>query len=150
MAIDTKSQHVGNHGGTYTDNDGQSKQFTYIDHDKKQKISSHLSPSQNELEEMQKRQEDYTAWKIEFVLLLPAINIVDASGGVYNTLVKMDGEKVIWNKEAVSAHLKGNINSFLPTMIWRRTVPEASWFIPAWLNTDEEFFRKGEWKNLIP
>lgn len=34
MAVDKKSQHVGNHGGVYTDNDGQIKQFTYIDHDR--------------------------------------------------------------------------------------------------------------------
>lgn len=34
MAVDKKSQHVGNHGGVYTDNDGQTKQFTYIDHDR--------------------------------------------------------------------------------------------------------------------
>lgn len=34
MAIDKKSQHVGNHGGVYTDIDGQTKQFTIIDHDK--------------------------------------------------------------------------------------------------------------------
>lgn len=39
MAVDKKSQHVGNHGGTYTDIDGMSKQFTYIDHDKKSKMS---------------------------------------------------------------------------------------------------------------
>lgn len=41
MTVDKKSQHVGNHGGTYTDLDGQSKQFTYIDHDKKSKVSLH-------------------------------------------------------------------------------------------------------------
>lgn len=35
MAVDKKSQHVGNHGGRYTDIDGMTKQFTYIDHDKK-------------------------------------------------------------------------------------------------------------------
>lgn len=40
MAVDKKSQHVGNHGGRYTDLDGQSKQFTYIDHDKKTKIGT--------------------------------------------------------------------------------------------------------------
>src|SRR5882672_5157787 len=34
MATDKKSQHVGNHGGRYTDMDGMSKQFTYIDHDR--------------------------------------------------------------------------------------------------------------------
>ena len=34
MAIDKKSQHVGNHGGVYTDKDGMTKQFTIIDHDR--------------------------------------------------------------------------------------------------------------------
>lgn len=28
------SKHVGNHGGVYTDIDGQTKQFTVVDHDK--------------------------------------------------------------------------------------------------------------------
>lgn len=41
--MDKKSQHVGNHGGTYTDIDGMSKQFTYIDHDKKTTIFSGIS-----------------------------------------------------------------------------------------------------------
>jgi len=36
--MDKKSQHVGNHGGRYTDIDGNTKQFTVIDHDKKTKI----------------------------------------------------------------------------------------------------------------
>jgi hypothetical protein len=35
MAVDKKSQHVGNHGGAYTDGDGMRKQFTIVDHDKK-------------------------------------------------------------------------------------------------------------------
>ena len=38
MAVDKKSDYVGNHGGAYTDVDGQSKQFTYVDHDPKVKI----------------------------------------------------------------------------------------------------------------
>ncbi len=40
MAVDKKSQHVGNHGGAYIDNSGLSKQFTVIDHDRKPKIST--------------------------------------------------------------------------------------------------------------
>lgn len=39
MAVNKKSQHVGNHGGRYTDIDGMTKQFTYVDHDKKTTIS---------------------------------------------------------------------------------------------------------------
>jgi len=38
MAVDKKSDYVGNHGGAYTDVDGQSRQFTYVDHDPKVKI----------------------------------------------------------------------------------------------------------------
>lgn len=40
MATDRRADHVGNHGGAYTDIDGMSKQFTIIDHDKKTTISS--------------------------------------------------------------------------------------------------------------
>ena len=32
--MDKKSQHVGDHGGRYLDNDGMTKQFTYVDHDR--------------------------------------------------------------------------------------------------------------------
>ena len=48
MAVDKKSDHVGNHGGTYIDNDGQSKQFTYIDHDKKTKFAPTKPLSEDE------------------------------------------------------------------------------------------------------
>lgn len=47
MAVDKKSDYVGNHGGAYTDLDGMSKQFTYIDHDKKTiNIGNSDSPEQ--------------------------------------------------------------------------------------------------------
>lgn len=39
MAVDRKADHVGNHGGAYTDQDGMSRQFTYVDHDPKTRIS---------------------------------------------------------------------------------------------------------------
>ncbi len=39
MAVDKKSDYVGNHGGKYTDEQGLTKQFTYVDHDVKSKIS---------------------------------------------------------------------------------------------------------------
>lgn len=40
MAVDKKSDYVGNHGGAYTDENGMSRQFTYVDHDKKPTIST--------------------------------------------------------------------------------------------------------------
>lgn len=47
MGISDKSKHVGNHGGAYTDIDGNRKQFTIIDHDKKTKISAGISEKVN-------------------------------------------------------------------------------------------------------
>lgn len=34
MATDRKADYVGTHGGAYTDMDGMTKQFTYVDHDR--------------------------------------------------------------------------------------------------------------------
>lgn len=34
MAVDRKADYVGNHGGAYVDESGQTRQFTYVDHDR--------------------------------------------------------------------------------------------------------------------
>lgn len=47
MATDRKADYVGNHGGAYTDIDGMSKQFTYVDHDKKTTISLNSGKSES-------------------------------------------------------------------------------------------------------
>lgn len=149
MAVDRKADHVGNHGGAYTDNDGMRKQFTFIDHDKKLKISSHVS-SNKELEEISKKLEEYTQERIETVLLLPAINIYDASGGIYNSLLNITKTEAIWNEEAVKSYLTANISSFLPTLLWRRTVTMNYWHHPKWQEGDMDWLRSGEWKELTP
>jgi hypothetical protein len=71
MAVDRKSQHVGNHGGKYMDNDGMSKQFTYIDHDKKTKISK-LNSSEQEMERIKQELKDYRVDLQERILKIPA------------------------------------------------------------------------------
>jgi hypothetical protein len=54
--MDKKSQHVGNHGGRYTDIDGQTKQFTYVDHDRHTTRLKHwdYSRTEKELTELEK------------------------------------------------------------------------------------------------
>lgn len=47
MAVDRKADYVGNHGGAYSDIDGMSRQFTYVDHDKKLKITFNSTSSFN-------------------------------------------------------------------------------------------------------
>jgi hypothetical protein len=67
MATDKKSQHVGNHGGTYTDVDGMTKQFTMIDHDTKTTIASGISDKVDK--DWQKK---YKASLIQRITDLPA------------------------------------------------------------------------------
>lgn len=52
MAIDKKSEHVGDHQGRYTDENGMTKQFTYIDHDKKVSIPVSKSDNKNLAEDL--------------------------------------------------------------------------------------------------
>lgn len=71
MAVDKKSDHVGNHGGTYIDNHGMTRQFTYIDHDKKSKMSF----SETSDEEKEKIKNDMIVYRksiIDRILDVPA------------------------------------------------------------------------------
>lgn len=68
MAVDKKSQHIGNHGGVYTDNEGMTKQFTYIDHDKKATISL----SHDDRKPKDGWQEEYRTLLIERITEQPA------------------------------------------------------------------------------
>lgn len=71
MAVDKKSSHVGNHGGTYTDMNGMTKQFTYIDHDKKTKISTNKMTDK----EKKKVSTDLSAYRVSLqdrILCIPA------------------------------------------------------------------------------
>jgi hypothetical protein len=68
MAVDKKSDYVGNNGGAYTDGEGMSRQFTYIDHDKKAKISTSLS-SKTDYKQLLS---DYRLNLLERILSIPA------------------------------------------------------------------------------
>jgi len=70
MAVDRPGDYVGNHGGGYIDNDGQRKQFTYIDHDPKTKISGSV-PTDEEKEEFKKAVADYRELIIQEILEMP-------------------------------------------------------------------------------
>ena len=147
MAVDKKSDHVGNHGGAYIDNDGMRKQFVTVDHDKKTKISSYDGEA---LTSIQKKMDEFIAERIETVLLLPAVNIVGASGGKYDNLIKRTTTEIVWNEEAVKDYLTQNRTSFLPTLLWKRTVSQSNWHHPMWIDGDMDALRNGEWKKLTP
>lgn len=71
MAVDKKSDYVGNHGGAYTDIDGNRRQFTVVDHDPKTKISG-LVTSDKEKESIKAELSDYRKELIERILAVPA------------------------------------------------------------------------------
>lgn len=68
MAVDKKSDHVGDHGGRYTDMQGNTKQFTYIDHDPKSKLSAYIPDGTAAEKVKQHRLES-----IEKILSIPAV-----------------------------------------------------------------------------
>lgn len=71
MAVDKKSDHVGNHGGAYIDNDGNRRQFTYIDHDPKTTISG-STLSDKEQAVIKEGLKDYRQELVERILAVPA------------------------------------------------------------------------------
>ncbi len=64
-----KKDYVGNHGGAYTDIDGMRKQFSYVDHDKKTKIST---SSPEEKVDYEKFFKEYRASLIRRITDIPA------------------------------------------------------------------------------
>lgn len=131
----------------YRDIDGNMKTFTYVDHDIKPSISAHLPETKTEREEREEWMADYLEWRIELVLLLPAVNIVGVAGGIYDFLVKRT-DTIDWDKKAVRTHLTEDKDSFLPTLLWKRTVLMANWHHPMWMEDDREAIRRGDWKTL--
>lgn len=69
MAVDKPGDYVGNHGGGYIDNDGNRRQFTYIDHDPKTKITNSVSVDK---EAITKELSDYRELLIQEILNTPA------------------------------------------------------------------------------
>ncbi len=94
--MDKKSQHVGNHGGAYIDNDGMRKQFTMIDHDKKLQISTSVF-----------EKEDFTSFFIEYRKELVQ-RILDIPASIcpleyQDFTIRGEGEKVIrWDEIMVT------------------------------------------------
>lgn len=71
MAVDRKADHVGNHGGAYTDIEGNRRQFTVIDHDPKTKISGSVT-TDKEKQIIKEGLSDYRKELIERILAIPA------------------------------------------------------------------------------
>ena len=159
MAVDRKADYVGNHGGAYTDENGMSRQFTYVDHDRK--LSSRVSGGESKEYKAQKKKklEDLKAQikkrndeKIEQILCLPAINavmshddFVDAQ--LYEEFITRSADiGITWNEEMVrsACTINHELCRNLHIRVWRYTVKPEFW------NEDmsHEDILNGEWKKL--
>jgi hypothetical protein len=130
MAVDKKSDHVGNHGGTYIDNDGQSKQFTYIDHDKKTKVAPSKPLSEDERASLKDSLKQYEQNMIEEILAFPAVNAVRNPFGLYEEFVIRSESGITWHEQMVreACSINDTLRRNLHTQLWRRTVKEQFWF----------------------
>jgi hypothetical protein len=127
MATDKKSQHVGNHGGGYTDINGMSKQFTYIDHDKKTKIST---AKEENPEQIKRAIKDHTYKAIRAILSMPAVNVVRNPDDLYEEFVIRDPEKgVIWNDTMVfdACSINDILRYNMFNQVWKATVKMQYW-----------------------
>lgn len=90
---DKKSQHVGNHGGAYTDMEGMRKQFTYIDHDVKTKVAV---PTMNP-EDAIRGLEDYRRFLVNSLLELPPSLVNER---FYDFRLN-EGSRFTWNENMI-------------------------------------------------
>jgi hypothetical protein len=98
MAVDKKSDHVGNHGGRYTDIDGHTKQFTYVDHDVKTSISTtKLSPEDKDA--LKDEVSRYRTNLILRILTLPPSMCPEIFQDF--TIRGEDVENILWNETMI-------------------------------------------------
>lgn len=148
MAVDRKADHVGNHGGVYTDNDGMSRQFTYIDHDKKTKISTDKLTGK-EKKALDDWMLDYKKSTINAILAMPAVSFRQSGNMFANDYTKIDTEKgeIVWDENVVRNAL--DINDDMRYVVfnatWKNTVAERHWFTEL---THDEII-EGKWQELM-
>jgi len=140
MPHDELAKYVGNHGGAYTDIDGMSKQFTYVDHDKKTTISTH----NEDTKEVKEALKSHTDQVIEAILSLPAVNAVRNPDGLYEEFIIRDKELGIsWNEHVVrdALPLNSTLRYNLFNQVWKASVKMQYW------NEDMSYedIIKGEW-----
>jgi hypothetical protein len=142
-----KSDYVGNHGGAYLDGAGNSRQFTYIDHDSKLKKSFNPPMTEEELKALKAEIEAAKKRVIEEILALPAVNLIKGNE-LYEPFVTRSQETgVTWNVNVLTGAcmLDSQLATSMWTILWKNTVKEQYW----WDDLTHEEILAGKWKELI-
>lgn len=93
MAVDRPGDYPGNHGGAYVDQSGMTRQFTYIDHDIKPKMSNYMP--EETIEQLNENRKQYRNDLIERILSLPAVYCSPVFQDGFTT--RGDKDVVEWN-----------------------------------------------------
>jgi len=115
---------------SYTDDDGNYKQFTFIDHDVKTKITPYVKMSDDELTNLKKSILDGKLREIEQILELPAVYAADLHNGFYEDAIKRNNGVIEWDSEYIRSKvlLDSEYGRVLFLSVWRAMLPEKYWF----------------------
>jgi hypothetical protein len=132
---------------SYTDIDGQYKQFTMVDHDIKPTICK------SEKIDIKKLNEDIKSdaeRDIAEILSLPAVSFLRSGNMFAEDYIERNEEKgIIWREKMVREALTINpdMRRLVLLFTWRATVREVNWFDP--IRDDHDAIIRGDWKKLI-
>ena len=146
MAVDKKSDYY-NPPADYQDRDGNWKNFTYVDHDKK--LSMKIMPSNEEIQDAKTQLKEYKEKKIAEILSLPAICAVMNKDDRNEEFVERNIEEksVKWREEVVRNACMINVDLCrnLFNEVWYNTVGPS--------NVDKDITHEnlvaGKWKEWI-
>jgi len=154
MAVDKKGDYVGTHGGAYTDENGMSRQFTYVDHDRH---TSRLKTRETEVEkkERERKASELHAEvkaaqirRVDEILALPAVAFAMSGNTYAEDCIIRDLEKgIIWDETYVRNFLDIRSDMITPILnsCWKNTVKEQFWFDEM----SHEDILAGKWKELM-
>lgn len=155
MAVDKKSDYVGNHGGAYTDMDGMARQFTVIDHDRHTSRTQLGRESEETKEDREQRLSNLRTSitearerRINEILAMPAISFVKSGNTFAEDCIIRDLEKgIIWDEKFVRGFLEARPDMVyvMYNSVWKNTVKPQHWD----LDMSYEDILAGKWKELI-
>lgn len=143
--------HIGNKASYESDRgysiDGQHRQFTVIDHDKKLKIATD-STSDEELKALHESNQISIIKTIDEILALPAVSFLRSGNMFAEDYIERNMDKgIIWREQMVrdALSINDNLRYSIRNQVWKNTVTETYWFEEM----SYEDILEGKWKEWI-